>query len=99
MSKSNPWELYQSVDGWEDVAQTLDGAVAYALAELDRSPHMLTHGAGLAFASVEDVMSRFADFGAMDTEPRWHLADRITKHLRTVHHADIRVNGYGDVEG
>jgi hypothetical protein len=44
-------------------------------------------------------MGTLANFGAMDTEPRWYLADRITKHLRTVHHADIRVNGYGDVEG
>lgn len=99
MAQCNPWELYQSVAGWEGASATLDKAVAYALAKMDASPQDLTRAAGQAFADVEQVMGRYASFGAMDTEPRWHLADRITRHLKTVYHADIRVNGYGDVEG
>jgi hypothetical protein len=66
---------------------------------MDMAPHDLRDGAAKAFASVEKAMAAFSDFGAMDTEPRWHLADRINRHLRIAHHSSIRVNGYGDVEG
>ena len=96
---SNHWDLYSSVDGWETASLVLDGALAGALAEIDKTPHDLRDAAQKAFGAMEFVMGALANFGAMDTEPRWYLADRITKHLRTVHHADIRVNGYGDVEG
>lgn len=85
--RANPWELYASKPGWQDVAARLDKATAEACAAMDAAMSAGTarkQAAQDAFRSVLSVMDlpENEGFGAGDSEPRDHLGYLIGKHLK-----------------
>lgn len=94
--RSNPWQLYQSLSGWEDCARRLDAALAGALAELDETViygATPAHAAPVAYKQVVRIMDYpiNARYGAGDTEPRTHLWAAIRKHVEAKYPATTGV--------
>ncbi len=102
MTDANPWQLYATMAGCEDVAARLDAALAAAIHKLDR---MVSDGSGIgpatqaAFRDVDEIMAapELSAFGASDSEPREHLAIKLQRHARAVYGVRLHVDRWGDV--
>ncbi len=68
----NPWELYTSVHGWQDVSDEIAAAVNRAKKAIDATqdvnPVDLAYKVWLRV--VSPVLNRYPEYGASDTEPR-----------------------------
>lgn len=68
---ANDWELYSSEYGSEESAKRLNEAVIDAVNSSDT--------ANEASQKVEPAFALERDFGASDSEPRWHLRNILRK--------------------
>ena len=68
--RSNPWDLYTTVTGWKRASNALEAA-------WKKASKMATESEARAY--MDKVMLKYADFGAMDSEPIHHLDSLIAK--------------------
>lgn len=70
IERNNPWELYSDMKGWRKAHNALEAA-------WKKAAKMPTEKE--AWAHMDAVMEKYAEFGACDTEPRCELRARIEK--------------------
>jgi hypothetical protein len=89
---SEGWQLYSSMTGAGLAAHNLTEATRKALGTMKDS---IADGDGVltaakkAYAHVYEVMKKYADFGACDTEPRGVLIQVIEEYARRRFEADL----------
>lgn len=77
----NDWELYESHPRFDDALKALNKAWDAAIRLAPELP--ATDRAQMAEKHVYGVMKLWSDVGAMDSEPVWHLKDRVRAHFGT----------------
>ena len=96
MSQDNPWELYESVHGWEICSAKLNAAMEAVLFSLDgwvKIGSTIPDASNTAARAMERLMSlpSYRDYGAFDTEPRNHMLNLIQKHVQTRYGVEIQL--------
>jgi hypothetical protein len=69
---AHDWELYSDKPGVKGVAKKINAALRKAVNKKDSTPQTVS-------MEMRPVLSSFSNFGADDTEPRYHLAMIIRK--------------------
>ena len=66
---TNPFELYQSVEGWKEASIDIEAVIKVAKRKVDdgADPHE-------AYKEVNAVLHKYSPWGAEDTEPCWAAA-------------------------
>lgn len=73
----NPFDLYQSVSGWERVSWEIEAAIVAA-----RNAYFQgTKTAKEAYKGVKEVLNKYADWGACDSEPQWAAVKAFCKNF------------------
>jgi hypothetical protein len=85
MASGNPWQLYESVSGWEQASAALTNALneaikGYHLARAGGVPSGLAQQA--ANNRVWAVMLEYRDYGATDSEPMHYLEYKLDKECK-----------------
>lgn len=78
---NNNWELYSTHRKFAAATRALDEAWQEAKSLVPDWPSK--QRAYLAEQHVYAVMKKYADVGATDTEPVWHLRDLVREHFGT----------------
>ena len=73
IERNNPWELYSDMKGWRKAHNALEAA-------WKKASKMPTEAEARRY--MDEVMWKYAEFGASDTEPRAELEDRIERRKR-----------------
>lgn len=97
----NPWQLYQSIEGWQGASSRLDEEFAITVALLDDNVAKgmaLREAVQLAWCRMELIMDGLRDYGADDSEGREELAHRLGRHLRECRGlASARLDRWGGI--
>ena len=80
-STADEWELFTSTMSCGHAARALTAALKRALKTFEQvAPKEGPLKASRAAYSIwEGVSEKYANFGSMDTEPRWHARDAIRR--------------------